>query len=273
MKKITPDVARVDRSDDQAEGSSSAAHAEYEARLVYSLLQGAVQLARRAQMSSKRLQELVALAYFQRLRADGATLREIADVFGQTKRSVANLSQRAKENFLSPERENTLPRRIEHHLWNGPQSVEQLSRALPGWERQEIVAGLERLIEQQRARRVEASEDGEGERYEVASKQANLLEDALSARIDALNNLVDALADLVESRFIDEDPRGMARTITLRVPSSALPSIKDELFSLVYKHCELLDQAASPDDDSFYLVYALTPVASGSEGSNGSSES
>ncbi|MCA9519630.1 MAG: hypothetical protein KC609_01595, partial [Myxococcales bacterium] len=80
-------------------------HAEYEARLVYSLLQGGVQLARRARMTSKRLQELVSLAYFQQLRAEGATLREIAEVFGQTKRSVANLSQRAKENFLSPERE------------------------------------------------------------------------------------------------------------------------------------------------------------------------
>ncbi|MCA9524639.1 MAG: hypothetical protein KC609_26915, partial [Myxococcales bacterium] len=149
----------------------------------------------------------------------------------------------------------TLPRRIEHYLWDGPKSVDELAPSLPSWEPEEIEAALTELVEQGRARPVPDTAA-----YAVVSKQANLLEGALSARIDALNNLVDALGDLVESRFLDEDPRGMARTITLRIPKTALPSIKEELFALVYKHCELLDAVATPDDDGYYLIYALTPM-------------
>lgn len=244
--------------DDHAAKNGEIPHAEYEARLIYSLLRSAVQLARRARLSSKRLQELSALAYFNTLRADGATLREIAEIFGQTERSVANLAQRAKGHFLSPERDNSLPRRIEFHLWKGPQRIDALVELLPDWSREEIGAALETLCEQGRA-----TATGEHQTFQVNSRQAHLLQKDIKTRIDGLNNLVDAVGDLVESRFLDENPAGMARTMTFRANESALATLKDEMFSLLLKHCTLVDSAADEDDESYYLVYALAPVING----------
>ncbi|MCA9519446.1 MAG: hypothetical protein KC609_00670 [Myxococcales bacterium] len=229
--------------------------AEYEARLIFSMLRAPVRIARRARLTARKLQDLVTMAYFQSLRAAGVKLKEIAEIFNLTPRTIANFSQRSKTNFLAPEFEHSLPRRVEFYLWKHPQTLEALHELLSDCEIEDLERAVAALIEQGRAER-----DPESEAYRLTAKWVDLVDADFKARIDGLNNLSDALGSVVESRFLDSDPQGMARTITFRANPEKLETLRHEMFQLLLKHCILIDEMADPDDESYYLVYAISRV-------------
>lgn len=210
-------------------------------RLVYALLLPAVRLALASGMGSKDLARWAELAAFHEARRRGLKSREIADRLGMSMRKAAELSRRLKDNFLAPDTDHGLPRRIEFMLWAGAASASRIKQTFYEEDGDAIDAALEALEAAGRVRRVPA---GRTERYERVGAEARLVADQLVARIDGLNNLLSNLADVVDARFRDEGVEAFARTVDFRVREADLPRLRALYEGVVWETLSELDRAA-----------------------------
>jgi hypothetical protein len=223
-------------------------------RVLYAGLRGVARWARAVRSPLKAASQLFDVAYFQTLRSTGMPIRDIADRLGVGLRRAATLSKALKGNFSNAERAHTLPRRIEFVLWAGPLGVRRIRQALGGDVALEAVeAALERLMADGRIVR----EDGRTPTYRVARAESRMARDTWLARIDALDLLLATVGDAVVARFLADEDRAFARTLSLRVRRADLPALRALYEETIWPALVQLDAAAKDDADSEALNLAL----------------
>lgn len=228
--------------------------AELSQRLVYSLLLPAVRMALAHDVSLKELQRLIELAAYHEARRRDLTNTEIAERMDVSIRKVAELSRRLKENFLAPDQEHGLPRRIEFMLWGESASLARIKQTFTDASEDEVDEAVASLEAQGRIRKVE----GRTERYERVRSQAVLVNDQLLARIDGLDNLLGNVADVVEARFIDDPPpESFARTLSFRVRPSDLPRLRALYDHVIWEVLQRLDEDARSAADPLTLSASI----------------
>ncbi|PIE16244.1 MAG: hypothetical protein CSA66_07635 [Proteobacteria bacterium] len=217
-------------------------------RLVYAMLLPAVRMALALGMPSKDLVRWAELAVYHEARRRNLKNHEIAEQLDVSVRKVAELSRRLKENFLSPDREHGLPRRIEFMLWAEPASAARIKQTFTDAAEAEIDEALATLEAQGRIRR---THKGRTVRYERVGAKAVLVQDQMLARIDGLNNLLGNVADVVHARFVAESPpESFARTISLRVRKDELRHLRSLYDDVLWEVLQRLDESAhaAPED-------------------------
>jgi len=224
-------------------GESNKADHQTRTRVIYSLLMPAVRLGLLFRFPLKEMGDLMQMAYYHEAKQQGLKMREISDQLEISMRKVAQLSKRLKRNFLRPESDHGLPRRIEFMLWAEPLSELRIGQALPNAEPGAIEAALEQLLEQGRIERVV----GRTVTYAVVRSEARLVERGWLARIDGLNNVMGSLTNTVYARLFDNDPSSFARTLSLRVRSEDIGDLQALYQEVIYPALCALEEKAQGD--------------------------
>ena len=212
-------------------------------RVVHSLLQPVVRLARVLKISLKDLTQGLQLAYYRELRSEGLSMRSACDHLGISMRTASRLSKSLKTEFFRPEREHSLPRRIEFMLWATPLSRARIRQALPNESSEAIDSALDQLLEDGLA--VERS--GRVPTYTVARESHRMKRRGWPARIGGLNSLMSTVADTVYARFFGGSSPALARTLLLRVKPTQLQRLEEIYETLIFKTLAELDAEASDD--------------------------
>lgn len=239
-----PTKARAEHDDDG--DALDPTTAEYQARIVFSMLKPAAQIADHVRLPLKELSNLVQNAYYSLKRDQGMSIAQIARQLGTSTRTIDRIAKGTRANFFRPEREHTLPRRIEFLLWDGPKSSARLQQLLPNVEPEQLADAIERL---RRDNRIQLT-PGRTPMYSATRRANRLPDDTLAARVDALNNLLDTVVQTIRGRFFLRDTRAGARTVTLRVRRQDIPAIEALYEEVLWdKLVELDDRARDADED------------------------
>lgn len=185
---------------------------ELQRRVMFSLLSPVVRMARLFGVPLKELTGWVEAAYFQELRAQGLTLKEIGGALAVSERTAVNLSKKLRERFLLPEHEHNLPRRVEFLLGVRPMGEARIKQLMPEVEPDEVDRVLETLRKQGRIKEV----PGRTLKYALAQPVVRLPRDTWMARVGALNSFAENLTNAVYGRFFRREPRAFARTVTFQ---------------------------------------------------------
>lgn len=237
---------------------------ELRLRVAYSLLRPVARLARRYVIPLETLTDFFELACYHELKRAEHTLAEAADHLGVSRRKVAQLSKRLKTNFLAPEQEYGLPRRIEYMLWAGPMTEGRIHQSMPDRDDEAIDDALDELVAQER---VEITRESPTVEYAVPDSEFRLYENNWMARIDGLNNLLENLTDAIVGRFFEEDDRAFARTLNFRIREEDKEELErlyeEEIFERL---AELEQQVDDPDAEdvvemSLSALWAPTDLA------------
>ncbi|MCA9558911.1 MAG: hypothetical protein KC583_10145 [Myxococcales bacterium] len=233
--------------------------AEHRARVLFTTLLPAARLARVLGADLKTLERWLHLACFTELRDHGATLDETAEALGVSLRKVSQLSKRSKSNFFAPEREQTLPRRIEFLVWKRALTFGRIAQALPDVDAASVEQALDALVEQGR---VSVDASGRRARYAATRDGSRLVSDGWVARIDGLRHLLTTVTDAVHARFFEARPdvaaRSFARTLNLRVRPEDLPRLRALYEETIWPALEALDAASAADEDAVPISLALS---------------
>ncbi len=219
-------------------------HTEFVRRLVYSLSKPAVRIADRFELGLKEMSTLAQIAYYERKRSRGLALRQIADQFDTSTRTVDRLAKTMRSNFFEPEHEHELPRRIEFMIWSQPMSMARLVQLLPGYDEAQLEDAVALLLEHKRIEEC----PGRTPVFAATSAANRLPDDTEAAKIDALNHLLSTVIQAVERRFLDRDARAAARNVSLRVRPEDLQEIERLYEDVIWPKLVELDARASGED-------------------------
>lgn len=182
---------------------------------LYTLFTPVVRLAYHFGLPLKDLRELLDIAYFEEMRRDRRTFKEIAEVFDVSTRKITQLSQALKGLLLVSDAEQKfgLPRKLELMIWAQPMSDRRLTQVLVlEYSADEIQKALEALV----ARGAIEWDKKAGVYRPVPLDQRDEpgADDDLLARLDALRNFIDGVTDLVQARFFGkaESSQSFVRT-------------------------------------------------------------
>ncbi len=220
--------------------------AEMQRRVIHSMLLPVVRLARVFGVPVREVANFLQVAYFQELRNEGLTLREVSQRMDISMRSAARLSKQIKTNFFLPEREHELPRRIEFLLWYEPLSMPRIVRELPQVPVEDIESAMEQLLKEERIVR----HDGRTVTYAVSRGSSRIVRDRWTARIGALNSLLSNVCSVTYGRFFGGHPRAFARTLSFRVRPQDVPQLKALYESGIWARLRAMDEDASGDPQS-----------------------
>lgn len=232
---------------------------ELSRRVLHAALGAGGRLAAAAGLPLKEVRRWAELATFQALRDDGLPLREIAERLGVSMRKAAELSQQLRANFLRPEREAALPRRIEFLIWAGPISTARVCQFLSHEDPVAVEDALEQLEVEGRIREIA----GRTPTWELTSPHSRLVRDDWLARIDGLNNIVATLANVIRARFFRADDRAMARHVAFRLRAQDREALQRLYEEQIWPTLAALDEAArsdtSSDSDEVELALLWSP--------------
>lgn len=182
---------------------------ELERRVLFALVGPAAAWCRKMRVPLSEFEQLSRLAYYEELRSRGnATQAQVADVFGKSLRTIVEVERQYRSEFLAPEYEESLSRRVEEALTDAPQTVAALAVAVDADPSDvERVVGALNVIG-----RVDGNNDsGYFRRPELRA----MVRDDLLARIDGLKNQLDVLMATVNNNFARNEQKSpsMARTL------------------------------------------------------------
>ncbi len=226
-------------------------------RVIYALARAIVKMAAAFDLSLKDLSSLVEMAYFHELRSQGKTLRETSEALAVSQRKSVRLAKLLRENFIQPELEHNLPRRIEFMLWSQPMSTTRLAQVLKDVDAEAVEAAVQELLTQQR---VEPVHSRNVVKYKPASALRKLPHDTWMRRIGALGSFVDNLADATYGRFFDRQPKAFARTLSFALPPGAHAELETwyeaEVLAKVIELSEAADESEERQDFQLSLCWA-----------------
>ena len=228
-------------------------------RLTFALLRMPVELARRADVPAKMLEQWLRLAYFQALRQSGLTVAQASEVLKVSEPTAARLSRALRTDFLGldVEAEHVLPKRIAFMLWAGPISRARLKQRLPDIEEKALNEALTRLLQEGRV----VLEEGRTPLYRLVDAEDRLVGSSWAARFGGLKSLLDNLRDVIEARFFDESDHAFARTVSFRMRPRDRGELqrfyKEKLFPFL---AELEDRTGSDNAESIRLSLMWAPL-------------
>jgi hypothetical protein len=221
---------------------------ELRERVIFALLAPAARIARSFGVPLQKLKGWVETAYYRETqRPEKLTLKDISHLMDVSSSKVSLLSREYRENFMSPEVEARLPRRIEFMLWAEPLSLARLKQVLTDEEPEDVESAVRELVSQERIR---PRADGRTKTYELNIETSRRAWETWLARIDGLNNALDNVTDAVFARFFEGDPSAFARTLTFRMNPGARERLRafyeDQLFPFIQQ----LDSEVEDEDEA-----------------------
>jgi very-short-patch-repair endonuclease len=232
---------------------------ELQRRLVFSLLRPAARLGRHLRLPLTTLEELCRLAYFEEVRAHGgATQAEAARLFDRSLRTVASLEKAYRADFLAPEREVEMTRRVEAALERGARTAAQVAQRLR-IDPSDAERALDALVA---AGRAQVDAGAEPRRFRVEHRFVSLYSDDLKARIDGLNHQLDVIVDSVRARFAGDVRPAVARTLSFVAGAAAMRELADELVRTLRRRCSEIeeDALAQGGGERYAVTFALAPT-------------
>lgn len=258
-------------SDEPGQNLPEISDEELRLRIVYSLFGPVAKLARRFVLPLKKLSSFFEVACYHELKRASHTLQQSAERLGISRRKVAQLSKRLKQNFFRPEHDHELPRRIEYMLWAGSMTEGRIHQALPEHDKEEVDEALDTLLRQER---LEVLQREPTCKYAVPDSEFRLYEKNWMARIDGLNNLLSNLTDAVVGRFFEGDDRSFARTLNFRIREQDIEKLRELYEEEIYQTLvELEEKVEEADSDevvemSLSALWAPTELADTEEDDN-----
>ena len=188
---------------------------ELQRRLAYSLFKPAAEICRRLSVPLDTVEQLCRLAYFEELRRGGTTQAEVAKVFGRSRRTVIGVERQFNSDFLAPEKEVDLNRRVEEVLATGPVTAAELAERV-GADPEVVRRMVDGLVGAGRAESRGVAPTGEP-RFVLSERFQSLVRDDLLARITGLKHQLEVISAAVRQRFLPvdgEDRPSVARTVS-----------------------------------------------------------
>lgn len=217
---------------------------ELKERVLYSLLGAATRLAEAFEFPMKSLSKWLEVAYYHEFKDRELSQGDIAEIVGVSRRKIADLAKKLRQNFMRPETEATLPRKIEFILWAGKQPEGRIHQILDAPD-EDIDRALEQLVDEQRV----IKNPGRTTYYEVPRQTFRLYDKNWVRKIDALDNHLANVVDGIYARFFNNDDRAGARTVTFRVNDEDIDEIEKLYEETIFpKLVELEKRTADPDD-------------------------
>lgn len=214
-------------------------------RIVYSMMQPVIKIARYLEVDLKELTHWARTAYFHELRQSDMTLQQISDFLGVSLPTAARLSKDLKDNFYRPELEHQLPERIEFMLWAEPLSRARICQVITDREDEVIEEAIDQMLEEDRIKEDPDNPD----RLTLVEPEGRLVDDAWYTRIGSLNSLLGNLSDTVKDRFFNEDSESFARTIHFRIDPERLDELKQMYEKQIWQRLVELEEDAKDVDD------------------------
>lgn len=244
-------------SDEPGQNLPEISDEELRLRIVYSLFGPVAKLARRFVLPLKELSSFFEVACYHELKRASHTLQESADRLGISRRKVAQLSKRLKQNFFRPEYGHGLPRRIEYMLWAGSMTEGRIHQALPEHDEEEVDEALETLLRQERIEILKREPTYE---FAVRHSEFRLYENNWMARIDGLNNLLSNLTDAVVGRFFEDDDRSFARTLNFRIQEDDIEKLRVMYEEDIYQTLVELEEKVEDADSDEVVEMSLSAL-------------
>ncbi len=220
-------------------------HQEIVNRLLFSIVKPYAKFAAKNVIGLKSAMQWCELAYFHELKGQDLKMREIADAMNVSMRKVADLSKKLKRNFLKPEEEVELTRRIEFALWVEPLSAARLAQTLSS-DQSDIDEALETLLSQNQIVRIV---DSGVQTYSLEHRTRRLVDPQWAAKIDGLNHLLDTVFQTIMCRFIEEREDSFARTLQMRIRVEDTAKLKQFYESTIFPFLEGLDEEAKKSNE------------------------
>lgn len=222
--------------------------AELRERVIFALLAPAARIARSFGVSLQDLKGWVETAYYRETqRPTKLTLADIGDLMDVSSSKVSLLSREYRENFMSPEVQAELPRRIEFMLWAEPLSLARLKQVLTDVEPDDVESAVEELVADERIR---PNETGRTTTYELNIETSRRAWETWLARIDGLNNALDNVTDAVFARFFEGDASAFARTLTFRMKPEARERLRAFYEEKLFPFIQQLDSEVDDEDEA-----------------------
>ena len=224
-------------------------------RVIYALLRPVTKLSNHFKISLKEVIRLVEMAYFHELRSQGLTLKEASQNLAVSQRKAVRLAKQLRENFIQPELEHNLPRRIEFLLWASPMSLTRIQQVLPNEAPEHVEAAVNELLDKGR---IEAQP--QTNRFKPLKSLRQLPRDTWMQRIGGLNSFVDNMAGATFGRFFKHDERTFARTLSFSIPKGSHAELeswyKTSILSKVIEMNDAAEQVEAKDSYQLSLCWA-----------------
>lgn len=221
---------------------------ELRQRVLYAMFLPVIRLARVFGVPLSQLRDWLEIAYFHELRRDDLKLREASALMGISMSKAAVLSRQLKENFLAPEQEPGLERRIEFMLWAEPLTLAKIHQVLVDVSEREVSRALAGLVKSGRLKR---ERRGAHTVYALNINTSRRAWDSWLARVDGLQDALGSVTNAVYGRFFRAEPRAFARTLTFRIRPEDLDELRKLYEEVIFpKIVELDDRALGPQDDA-----------------------
>jgi transcriptional regulator with XRE-family HTH domain len=246
---------------------------ELQRRLLFSLLRPAARFCRTFRIPAAVFEDLARLAYYEELRRRGGLSQAQAAAASEVSlRTVSRLERSLGTEFLAPEDEVELERRVEHLFEADTLDAEQAVARLPDVPANVVQRLLDSLTAAGRLKR-----EGEPPRYANGATFASLVRSDLKARVDGLNHQLDTVLASVRARFFarpqTSDPVaptiGVARTLSFRLRPEDAPAFAAALVQFVRAQVAEAEEVALAQGggEACALTFALAPMPEdGAEG-------
>ena len=223
-----------------------------------------VKLAMRLEIPLKEVTRLVRVAYMRELRAQGLSLLECADLLGVSERTAKNLARELRQSFDLPDREHTLPTRIEFMLWRAPMSLARLKQVIQEHDPEEVEEAVELLVEQERV----SLDEAHNVYVPTQSVNSQLSTDWVK-RVGGLNSLIDNLTRTITQRFfgpaesggegraLESDLSAFARTLSFYVSRGRLEELQALFWKKIVPEISALDMASHEEEDAYSVKMTL----------------
>lgn len=208
---------------------------ELRRRVLYALFAPAAKIAAGFGVPLAEMKRLVETAYYHEAKRRNLSMSEAMEMMGISISKAALLSRQLKNNFMAPDLEYALPRRIEYMLWAGPMTFSRINQALPAVDAVEVQSAVEALLADG-CIRVVASRARE-DVFKLITRQSRRVWSTWLARLDGLHNALDSVTDAVRGRFFQPDRPAFARTVTFHASKEDLGRLEtfyeESLFPLL----------------------------------------
>lgn len=226
---------------------------ELRRRIVYAFMRPVARLARLFELPLKEVGQLLQMAYFHETKLAGMKTPDAAALLDVSLRKLSQLSRLLKDNFVSPDVEKALPRRIEFLLWAEPLGRKRIKQVLPEEDADDIDDALDRLLAEERIEIV----SGRTPVFRVRRRANVLVRDDWMSRIDGVNNMLASVTHAVYGRFFTATPHAFARTLTFRVRHDQTAELDHIYEEGIFGALSRLDEAAADDPDAVPLDFSV----------------
>lgn len=226
--------------------------------LVFALLRSPMRMAARFRIPVATLLDLVRVAYYETLRAQGLSQAEVGRRMGQTSRNMRLIASKRAELFKEAEGAGAV-RDVEALVAERMMLPSEVPAQLrPSYTSVEVLGAIKALLAE---KRIEYDEDG---RLQGTARYVSLTNDHFSERLKALHEHLDGVHQAVLHRLVFNQHRSVVlMTLTFRAKSASLDALIKRAEAQVQEELVLLEEDAARvgSERSFTVTVALAPTS------------